>query len=181
MKLGKYELRINGCVNEDTAGYVDMRSGASYSVIMKSSAAKRTAAELRIDGKNVGTFSLGAFSSAELERPLNENMKFTFYKTGSDGYVKSEAYKISKHDEGLVTVTFTPEKESQQPELLSKGVSKGCAGATGLSGQSDQRIGTTKSFDLDHKEAITINLRLVCRKDDIKPLRSRENTVPVPL
>jgi hypothetical protein len=57
-------------------------------------------------------------------------------------------------------------------------------GGTGLQGKSDQNFGVYKDrLELDHNSKVTINLRLICRKesvdyDRITPLGNRSNAIP---
>lgn len=53
------------------------------------------------------------------------------------------------------------------------------AGGTGLSGQSNQRFGTTGMIEYDYTQQTTIHLRLVAQKDDgPRPLVARSNPKP---
>lgn len=59
------------------------------------------------------------------------------------------------------------------------------AGATGLSGNSNQRFKTVSNLDyVDPSEFVTINLRLISSNDEIRELKSittRSNKIPLPV
>jgi hypothetical protein len=175
---------------EVAGGYVEMQNGQKYQIRLRNSNSTRCDARVVVDGEHVGTFRLGAYQSATIEHPVDDQGCFTFYKLGTRE--ARQAQLRDNDDLGLVSVTFTPEKNmiDWPPIKGVKGV-RGhpvsyetqslAAGGTGLSGHSDQRYGRAQHMNLDHSRATTINLRLVSRErgyDEPRPLASRGNPVP---
>lgn len=109
MYLNRFSVRING--KSEESGYVEMEHDETYSINLRNDHDVRCDAEVEIDGKHVGTFRIGAKSNLRLERPANEQKKFTFYELGSYEARKSGIDKLSKNEMGLVKVTFKPEKK----------------------------------------------------------------------
>ncbi|MCI5131036.1 MAG: hypothetical protein D3904_05810 [Candidatus Electrothrix sp. EH2] len=55
------------------------------------------------------------------------------------------------------------------------------AGGTGLSGKSEQEFRTAESLDYDETGFVQINLRLVCKVDQPRPLTPSSTPIPPPL
>jgi hypothetical protein len=168
--------------NEVAGGYVEMQHRQKYRIRLRNSNPTRCDARVVVDGEHVGTFRLGAYQNATIEHPVDDQGCFTFYRLGTRE--ARQAQLRDNDDLGLVSVTFTPEKERVRENLYVKGASRSLghsAGGTGLSGHSDQRYGRAQHMNLDHNRATTINLRLVSREhgyDEPRPLASRGNPVP---
>jgi hypothetical protein len=105
--LNAYSIRIPGA-HEDASGYVELRHGQQYVLVLHNGRQTRCDAHVEIDGKHVGTFRLGARTTLTLERPAHDNGRFTFYRLGSP---EARAVQLSANDPnlGLVRVVFTPE------------------------------------------------------------------------
>jgi hypothetical protein len=65
---------------------------------------------VKIDGKDVGAFRVGAQGSFNLERPSHDTGRFTFYKADTAEYAAAACGEVSPDLRGLVEVVFKPEK-----------------------------------------------------------------------
>jgi phage terminase large subunit-like protein len=107
MNLNQFSARVVGG-HEVAGGYVEMSHGQTYSLRLHNYHPRRCDATVSIDGKPIGTFRIAPNSSIVLERPQNDQGKFTFYKSDSPEGKLAEG--IGESDRGLVTVTFVLEK-----------------------------------------------------------------------
>lgn len=118
MYLNKFSARINGKMED--SGYVEMKHGETYVIVLKNDNNVRCDATVEIDGKDVGTFRIDAKSNIRLERPANESKLFTFYQLGTSEATKSGLGKVDKNDMGLIRVIFKPEKVYYEPVILKQ-------------------------------------------------------------
>src|SRR4051812_44478112 len=110
MYFNGYTVHVTGGKEQPT-GHVVMKHAQKYSIALHNSHTTKCDATITIDGKEVGTFRLNAYGSATIERPVNDDGHFTFYKKGTRDSAESKLSHISKKQLGLVSVTFKPEKE----------------------------------------------------------------------
>lgn len=108
MYLNKFSARING--KGEDSGYVEMKHGETYTIVLKNDHNVRCDATVEVDGKDIGTFRIEAHSNIYIERPSNEQKKFTFYQLGTSEATQSGLNKVEKNEMGLIKVTFKPEK-----------------------------------------------------------------------
>jgi hypothetical protein len=177
MKNTEFEVVIpEGKELED--GYVQMRHNTKYSLNLKNHRRVPCDAEVTIDGIHVGTWRVESMNEIRIERPVHDTGHFTFFEVGTHEAGMAGIGKNS--DNGLVSVKFKPQKElvglraSELPPRLG-------AGATGLTGESQQRFVDAVRIDYDMARAFTIHLRLVSIKPDIRPLAPRSTPVPPPV
>lgn len=95
--------------NENVSGYVEMKHGKQYKIQLRNFHNVDCDAEVSIDGQVIGCFRINAKGSLSLERPVNDNGKFTFYESGTIEANKAQI-KSGNSFNGLISVTFTPEK-----------------------------------------------------------------------
>ena len=111
---GGFALSVRGQA-EDGAGYVRMAHGTTYAVCFRNDRDRRADAELSIDGLSMGTWRLGPYRSACVERPVEDTGQFTFYRADSaDGYAVGSG-QVARGDKGRVSVRFIPEVERYVP------------------------------------------------------------------
>jgi hypothetical protein len=110
MYLNNYSVRISG--HKESGQYVTLNHKEQYTVILGNKSHARCDAEVKIDGRLVGTWRLAPHETLVLERPLNDDGKFTFYRTGSEEAVKVGEHTVGGSEKGLIYVTFVPEKVS---------------------------------------------------------------------
>lgn len=115
MQIGDFRVTILEGINRPD-GYVEMSHGQKYTISLHNSANKRAAADIWIDGKNIGTFRLNSSQTLTLEHPSKDNGQFTFYKDGTREALAAELDKVSKSDRGLIMVIFKPEKITEDIE-----------------------------------------------------------------
>lgn len=188
ISLGCFSLRIpQGIITENN--YVEMEHSKQYSINLYNYGSCNCDAEVNIDGKKVGVWRINKKSYIEVERPVNDNGKFTFYKFGSK---ESDISEVSNDDNlGLITVVFKPEKieeiitsqASQDVGMPRFSIDPGLRpGGTGLSGISKQCFVDAKKINYDINKFITINVRLGCVNNGPRPLTSCSSTpIPPPL
>lgn len=106
--LNDFSLRIVGGT-ETPGGYVEMQHARPYKIMLHNHRNVRCDVALEIDGKPVGTFRVPAGLAISVERPLNDEGCFTFYKVGSPEAAQAG---LAQGDPnlGLVRAVFTPEK-----------------------------------------------------------------------
>lgn len=160
-------------------GYVEMHHNTQYSLTLKNHRNVRCDSEVVIDGIHVGTWRIEKNGEVRIERPVHDTGHFTFFAVGTEeariaGIVKSP-------ENGLVSVTFTPEI-TRDPHVLYAAPPADCAqGATGLTGESKQRFVDADDIEHDTERAFTIHRRLVSARPDIRPLAPRSTPIPPPL
>jgi hypothetical protein len=98
---------------EEFGGYVRMNHAQTYSLILHNYWNERADAKVSIDGKEIGTFRIPANSSITLERPLNDEGRFTFFKQGTKKFAKAGLEQVPDEQLGLIRVEFLPEKPVQ--------------------------------------------------------------------
>ena len=107
MKFNNFSLRVIGG-REKASGYVEITHGQQYSLSMRNFDSLPCDAKVVIGDVHIGTWRIRGNRSIIIERPVNDQGRFTFYKVGS-----SEAEKIGATPGAsrnrLITVTFTPE------------------------------------------------------------------------
>ncbi len=177
MKKTEFEVVIpEGTELED--GYVQMRHNAKYSLNLKNHRWGPCDAEVTIDGIHVGTWRIESRNEIRIERPVHDTGHFTFFEVATK---EAELAGIVKNsDNGLISVTFKPKKEMEGLRASELPPRFG-AGATGLTGESQQRFRDAPEIEHDMARAFTIHLRLVSRKPDIRPLAPRSTPIPPPV
>lgn len=202
MYLNDFSVRIPEGV-ETSGGYVEMRHGQVYRLVLHNGRSVRCDARVEIDGKHVGTWRINAYQSITLERPVHDQGRFTFYKLGTP---EASQVGLSEHDPnlGLVKVTFTPEAQiiytvttsyyTAQPKGLEpqwqttydSGTSRSyagqsrSAGGTGLSGHSGQEFTNADYITYDYTQETVIHLRLVAVNGESGPRPLTSFSTPVP-
>lgn len=229
--IGNFSLNIPEA-NQDR-DYFSLKHGQIYTIELRNGSDLRCAAEVSVDGKQVGIFRINRYNSLKLERPTGDTGQFTFFKEDSKEWDQIQGNKILTSDRGVISVLFKPEKRVLKPietewdeitpewpvpwrpfkpqwtpkfetysyKMLDNGHSRcesySCissnnsnfeAGATGLTGKSDQKFKTVADLDYDQTGFIRINTRLVCcdKYDNIEPrplveLNIRSNNIPKPI
>lgn len=202
MYLNQFSVRVVGG-SEVSSGYVEIDHGKQFSISLRNDRSVRCDARVEVDGKDVGTFRLSSHSSILLERPVNDESRFTAYRPNtSEG--NAAGVDPSNPDLGLIRVTFTPERyvevvyrgavipedpwvrRSYTNKSVSNtcGLSAACAATpysgmgVGLSGHSDQSFHTVAQLDYDFSGQTVIHLRLVFKESGPHPLISTSNPVP---
>jgi hypothetical protein len=193
MYLNGFSVRVQGGV-ERAHGYVVMAHGQTYKIVVANHVRVRCDANVRIDGKDVGTWRLHPNQNIVLERPANEPKLFTFYRAASAEGARV-GVDVDREDQGLLSVAFTPEAQSMTPpeefttfaggpvprSFSGTTTQNASAGVTGLTGESSQRFSEAAHMSLDHNATQTITLRLVCDDEDPAPLRPiSSQSTPVP-
>lgn len=97
-------VRIVGGREQDN-GYVAMAHKQEYKLCLRNEKDLPCDAEVRIDGKDVGTWRIEPHTSITLERPAHDNGKLTFYEVDT---AEGRAANLQSGDSnlGLISVTF---------------------------------------------------------------------------
>lgn len=192
MRTGSYTVSITPG-NEVEGGYVRMTHDTPYTIALVNHGDEQCDAELKVDGKFIGTFRLPQGGRQVLERPPYDSGRFTFYRSGTTQAAASGVDEVSADKQGVITVTFTPERarpksilrSAPQPDVADDPDDRRrrfgllAAGGTGLSGHSDQQFVDVESIDRDENRRVVINLRLV---EYVAAARPRElQPAPAPL
>lgn len=162
-------------------GYIQMPHNTRYSLLLKNHRRVCCDADVVIDGTHIGTWRIDASGEIRIERPVHDTGHFTYFEVGSN---EARSAGISKNpDNGLISVTFKPEQIQAPACLKSSEDSRRdlSSGATGLTGESQQRFTTAAPISHDRDRIFTIHLRLVSKKSDIRPLAPRSTPVPPPV
>lgn len=110
MYLNDFSVRVPGG-RESGSGYVELKHGQKYSLVLRNSRNVRCDAKVEIDGQHVGTWRVDANGSISLERPVHDDGRFTFYAVGTREAQQANLNEGSS-ELGLIKVTFTPELKS---------------------------------------------------------------------
>ena len=154
-------------------GYVEMRHNTQYSLNLKNHRWVPCDAQVTIDGIHVGTWRIESRGEVQIERPVHDTGHFTFFQVGTE---EADMAGITKNpDNGLISVTFKPKKESN---ALRAGP---LPGATGLSGESSQRFVDAIEIEHDMSRAFTIHIRLISKQPNIRPLSPHSTPIPPPV
>lgn len=187
MTLDGYEVIIPQGINK-TDGYVEITNDTQYTVRLCNTNNVRVDAEVLIDGKHIGTFRIERYSSIDIERPVNDTGKFTFYRGGTQGFKEANLKNIDKNNLGLISVIFKPERK-----IIPRGGIRGqsvyntvlthCSyksGGTGLSGKSNQNFVDVQELNYDQNRFVEINIRLIERDNKIRELKPVRKSTPIP-
>jgi hypothetical protein len=174
MQLGNFAVKVTPG-REGSSGYVSMSHNSTYTIQLSNFGKLNCDAEIKVDGKQVGTWRIPPKQSITLERPVHDTGRFTFYQFGTP-----EAEKVGLircPDLGLISVLFKPEKLNRFPDVLYQR----SPGGTGLSGESEQRFTEVSQLNYDKMAFVSIHLRLVCDNEEPRPLTPISTPVPPPL
>lgn len=174
-----HEFKRNGSV------YYAVPHNSEYLVKMHNEGDLRVDATLKIDGIDMGTWRIEPYSSITIERPSNNNRKFTFVREGSwQGNMGGVAE--GNFDNGLVEVTFIPEYRHSGHRLPLSELDRGffsdslpitnnitqrancksySTGGTVLGDDSFQRFTDASYLTKDYSKKVTKRVRLVVEEN----------------
>jgi hypothetical protein len=147
MRLGQKEVKLIrpgsgwscNLYNEDENGYVSMEHGDVYAIELTNNTHENNDVTIEIDGKEIGTWRIGANITGIIERSTNDRGQFTFYELGSTEAIQTDLGSVTKEDLGLIKVTFIPEKPNHMdigiPVVDFYSGSKGIGGMKGGGGR----------------------------------------------
>ena len=174
MRFDQFEVAIPQSKEKD--GYCILDDKQVFTIRIHNHSDARCNANIKLDGKDIGTFRLNPKQCSELEHPVGSTGRFTFFKSGTLKAIVAGINNVPSELLGLLKVKFIPER-------LSSGNYTG--GKIGLSGKSNQVYGKAPPMNVDEDKAVTINLRIVCDSPSGSsaplPVKSRETPVPPPL
>lgn len=166
MKLNGFSVTIlEG--KEATDGYVYMKHGTQYTILLQNEINRRCDAEVYLDDQQVGIWRIDCNSTVRIERPVHDSGRFTFYQVGTPEAHKAGIAETTST--GLIRVLFKPERTDLKDSVVSPLAR--IAGGTGLSGHSAQQFTSVVPLDYAPEDFVIINLRLVSLvEDEPRPL-----------
>ncbi len=93
----------------DDADYVALHNGVEYAITLNNNRTIIADADISIDGGLIGTFRLDPYKSFRIERPADNQRKFTFKSELSADAIEAGTIP-GDIDNGLIDVTFKPAK-----------------------------------------------------------------------
>lgn len=114
VQLSDYSVTVlvNNKVVPEKEGYVALCDGDNYELKLENNSNASCNAKIVIDGKDQGTFRMFRKGILILERPANESKLFTFVLVKEHG--AASGHTAGDVTNGLISVTFTPEKQKQR-------------------------------------------------------------------
>jgi hypothetical protein len=110
MYFNKFSVRVFPG-REVQGSYVMVPHGAIFKLNLKNDLDRQACdAHVLVNGLDCGTFRIGPNQSLVLERPLHDAGQFTFYELGTPEFYQANGHLVTADNNGLVSVTFTPEK-----------------------------------------------------------------------
>lgn len=114
MRLGIFSVLIPEG-REHGNQYVGLRHGQVYSIRIGNHGNVSCDAEVVVDGKPMGDYRLVPGQTWNLERPVHDPGKYTFFSADSAEGQAAGAGEVSRDLKGLLTVTFKPAKQVLRP------------------------------------------------------------------
>lgn len=178
ISAGPYEVCIPQGLPRPS-GHIQISHRQQYTIALRNRSSLRCDAKVLVDGKEVGCWRIAGNSQIEVERPVNDTGRFTFYMLGSN---EARRTTLSASDAlGLVTVTFMPEMPPRPVYQDSDVKFSPRRGGTGLSGESAQAFKTVEALNYDRGGFVTIDVRLYCDDGAPRELKAAGRSVPSPL
>ncbi len=174
MKLNQFSVTI-ASGKEAADGYIYLKHGTQYTVLLKNESDRRCDAEVYLDDRQVGIWRIDSYGSIQIERPVHDRGRFTFYQVDTPEAIQAGITENSST--GLIRVLFKPERIRPTP-AASASFARSAAGGTGLSGYSEQQFTTVAALDYAPADFTTINLRLIAEIDEPRPLFIHSTPVP---
>ncbi len=161
---GDFGIRISPCEFAASNGYVFMKHGSKYKIILFNDAPMVAAkAEVFIDKISIGSFVIQPLSSVSIEHPIHDNGCFTYYEYGTN-----EGFHAGiKEGMGYITCRFY--KDAIDRQIYEEPKFSIAEGGTGLSDVSTQKIEKTENIKTDCKYT-EINIRLISQRNIPKKL-----------
>ena len=100
-------------LKEKYDGSVVVPFGSEYSVFLKNKNDRRATAEISIDGTSVGTWVIGAKSSATISRPADKDVGFKFVRPESSASKRVGKDKLPEDYKGILKVEWKLEYKSE--------------------------------------------------------------------
>lgn len=178
ISAGAYELCIPQGLPR-ASGHILIGHRQQYTIVLRNRSSLRCDARVLVDGKEVGCWRVDGNSQIEVERPVNDTGRFTFYMLGSN---EARRTGLSATElVGLVSATFMPELPPQRTHEDAHVRYSPRRGGTGLSGQSNQAFKTVEALNYDGGAFVTIDVRLYCDDGAPRELKAAGRSVPSPL
>lgn len=147
VRLGDFTVQISShgsYIDEDKQNYVALQHKSEYIVILQNHGYSKCDAEVKMDGESIGMYRIDAGSQMLLERPSKEAKKFTFIKSDSD-IAKSTGASEKAPTNGLIQVTFKPERQKKMQTRLQTYSSSASSQSTSFHLSGNSTFGPIKS------------------------------------
>ena len=122
--LNKFALEVKPgrLVNKNGNYYFALKHETKYTIYMYNKRNVRCDVKLELDGEHVGSWRIPAHNHIQISRPAKVDRQFTFVDEGSS-VAQSTGAEVGKRENGLIKVTFKPEKEQHYSlEGITRGV-----------------------------------------------------------
>ncbi len=106
----------------DDADYIALHSGVEYAITLTNNRPTIADADISIDGDSIGIFRLDPYKSFRIERPGDNERKFTFKSELSVDAIEAGAIP-GDSENGLIQVTFKPAKYERYNSPTRRSVS----------------------------------------------------------
>lgn len=209
MRIGNYSVLVPEGY-EHGSGHVGLRHGQVYTLRIGNHGRGKCAAQIVIDGKDMGLYRIGGRDTVTLECPFHDKGRFTFFRSGSQEADAVGGVMVDSEARGLLQVRFKPEvqrgpvyrgavsgfMDGGQPKSVGRMSSAGPLGmfgeektsggiagpgVTGLTGQSNQQFTQVAGIEHDPMAEVLISLRLVeMDKSGPRELKPAYQANPIP-
>jgi hypothetical protein len=106
-----FSVNVNRANKRNINGhkYFALPHMGEYSLTLKNGGVSRCDAHVWIDGNKVGVWRINSYSDITIERPVDKQRKFTFFKEDSE-IAETIGIRSGRDSNGLIKVVFKPEK-----------------------------------------------------------------------
>ena len=119
MRVGSYEVNVRGADDKPVAdrddGTIGLAHGEPIGIVLGNSTEKRAAAFIEVDGSSIGAWIVPAYGQIVIERPAEIDRRLTFFAQGTTEAQTNMLDLVAPEDQGVVRVTFKPEKAYTPP------------------------------------------------------------------
>jgi hypothetical protein len=193
--IGAKEQRVEEARGGQSGNRTLMDDGCQYGVRIVNATTRTCAVQLEIDGNHMGSWVCGFGSEITLDRPEHAAKKFTFYTTHAvvtakkaveDRTATPAQVEVAKSgitsgpNNGMVTVSFTPEQTTHQTHVVYCWDRSGSMRSMGEAPLAGLHASFSKQKDIAVKTGVKTTMTLVtfdtkietpCQKPDLRTLK----------
>lgn len=145
--------------------YVALPNNTEYKIMLINNSPIFAIADVKLEGVNIGKWYIPRHDKIIIERPSNISRKFIFFDE-DDNRAQDSGVVSGDEDNGLIEVTFYPEKNIMRTALLRSASAKFTSGSTVLGDYSSQKYydKNIKNDQIDWDDPTYIVIRLIAIK-----------------
>lgn len=98
---------------KDGSSYYALKNDEEYKIRLHNDRCTKCDADVTVDGEHIGKWRIDPYTRITIERPSNIERKFVLVRECTDR-AKKAGVVSGRNKNGLISVTFTPEKEIAQ-------------------------------------------------------------------